>query len=219
MHINVYVHRICQPFCHRWLRQTQPSPFETIQSLDQYASTVAYSEKHLPIFQWDAKHQSFSIKGHTIFLSKIADMYSTLLERAEKLITELTEGTSTALPAHKDIVDDMTEDSPGYCFAASHNRNLDSLCFKDLLAKSNAEWVHMHRPGGEVEWKHVKIVVWMQKAQELNELILVLMHMGGGQPARGQELFPALYWNMQNVHQALFVLPKGMTWIISYNKV
>ncbi|KAF9515153.1 hypothetical protein BS47DRAFT_1361236 [Hydnum rufescens UP504] len=106
---------VCQPFCTRWLRQSQPSPFESIQSLDQYSTTVAYSEKHLPVFQWDAKHQSFSIKGHTVSLSKIGDMYTTLLGRMEMLLNELTEGIQTNVPAHKDIVDDMTEDTPGYC--------------------------------------------------------------------------------------------------------
>jgi hypothetical protein len=63
------------------------------------------------------------------------------------------------------------------------------------------------------------MTLWMSKAQQLNELLLVLMHIGGGQPARGQELFPSLYRNMQNVHRSLFVSPMGVTWILSYNKV
>jgi hypothetical protein len=144
-------------------------------------------------------------------------MYTTMLERAKELIADLTQGINTTLPAHKDIVDDMTEDRPGYCFASSHNRNIDSLRFLNILAKDNAEWVQS-RGGGQVVWKHVKAVLWMSKAQELNELLLVLMHMGGGQPARGQELFPTLYRNKQNIHRSLFVSPMGITWILNYNK-
>ncbi|KAF9508359.1 hypothetical protein BS47DRAFT_1302932, partial [Hydnum rufescens UP504] len=111
----------------------------------------------------------------------------------------------------------MTEVDPGYCFASSHNQNIQSLRYLSLLAKDNAEWVYTRR-GGKVEWKHVKVTLWMSKAQELNELLLVLMHMGGGQPARGKELFPTLYRNKQNVHRSLFVSPMGITWIINYNK-
>ncbi|KAF9518849.1 hypothetical protein BS47DRAFT_1358509 [Hydnum rufescens UP504] len=182
---------VCQPFCTRWLRQSQPSPFESIQSLDQYSTTVAYSEKHLPVFQWDAKHQSFSIKGHTVSLSKIGDMYTTLLGRMEMLLNELTEGIQTNVPAHKDIVDDMTEDTPGYCFASSHNGNIDSLRYLNLLAKDNTQWVYNYGTGGTVVWKAVKVAVWMSKAQELNELLLILMHIGGGQP----DINPKYYSN------------------------
>jgi hypothetical protein len=159
------------------------------------------------------------IKGQTIALSKLGDMYNAMIGHMEKLLDNLTQGIHTRLPAYKDIVDDMTESKPGYCFASNHNSNIKSCRFLDLLAKEKAGWIHSHGEGGEMVWKHVKLTGWMSKAQELNELLLVLMHMGGGQPARGQELFPILYRNMQNVHRALFVSPMGLTWILNYNKV
>jgi hypothetical protein len=146
-------------------------------------------------------------------------MYTAMVSHVEDLLAELTQGIKTTLPAYKDIVDDMTESQPGYCFASHHNKNIESLRFLDLMAKDKAGWAYSHGEGGEVVWKHVKMTLWMSKAQQLNELLLVLMHIGGGQPARGQELFPSLYRNMQNVHRSLFVSPMGVTWILSYNKV
>ncbi|KAF9502957.1 hypothetical protein BS47DRAFT_1402897 [Hydnum rufescens UP504] len=183
---------VCQPFCQRWLRQSQPSPFEALQSLDHYATTVAYSERHLPVFQWDAKHKSFSIKGHTVALSKMGDMYTAMLQQAEEQIKELTGGIETHVPAHKDIVDDMTEAEPGYCFASPHNHNIQSLRYLNLLAKDNSEWVHSRMDGGG----HVKAVACKGVETELDGKVATLKEIldpsttddqlaGEGPPAQG----------------------------------
>src|SRR5260370_251674 len=58
--------RVCKQFCPIWLRQGVPSPFDTIQSLDKYCTTVALNERHLPLVVWDPEHKEIAIRGRTI---------------------------------------------------------------------------------------------------------------------------------------------------------
>lgn len=209
---------MCRQFCPLWLRQGVPSPFDTIQSLDQYCSTVAYNERHLPVVVWDPEHKSIAVKGETIFLADIPKAYNSVLNQAKSLFKWLTEGIETALTfPYSNIVDNLNEAAPGYSFLKTPF--LEEYRFRLITyLVQNPKFV-VRVVDGKVEWNKVAVREWMRKAQELNACLLFLIHLGSGQPARGTEVLSMLFRNMQNVHRSLFGIPGGLATILGYNKV
>lgn len=212
-----------QEFCLLWLREGSPSPFDTLRQLTHYCAAVALNERHLPTFVWNDDHTAFDFKGQTMQLDSIAVMYAGLMDEAEALFTELTEGLDTTTPIiYKDIVDYMDQDDPEYSFLGSHNHQVNDLKLAGIqsMLQQSEKW---QVPGsGEDErpvWNQKEMKEWMLKAQNLNQMLMVLMHIGGGMPARGTEMMTMLLRNEQNVHRAMFAAPEGMAWIIGYNKV
>ena len=64
-----------------------------------------------------------------------------------------------------------------------------------------------------------KMEAFMSTARKLNDLILVLMHVGGGQPARASEILTMTYRNGQNFPRSLFICEGTLSWVLRHNKV
>ena len=60
---------------------------------------------------------------------------------------------------------------------------------------------------------------FMDLAIELNEIFIVLFHLGGGPPARGTELFTMTYRNGEGTKRTLFAPEGKLFWILEYSKV
>lgn len=184
-----------------------------------YAAKVAFSETGLPRIEFDRYEGVLSVDGKKIFLNKLPTFYNTLLEQGNALFAELTEGHGTDLPfLLSDLFDDKVEDIPEFSFIDNRQQNLQTCRFKGLTT-------FLKKPGfvfmqdGELRWNPVEMQKFLKKAHTLNEMLMVLMHVGGGQPARGQEFFTLTYRNQQNVHRTLFAGFAEVCWIIGYSKV
>ncbi len=209
--------RVCKQFCPIWLRQGVPSPFDTIQSLDKYCTTVALNERHLPLVVWDPEHKEIAIRGRTIPLAKIPIAYNEVMDQAQSLFQWLTQGIETALTfPYSNIVDDLNDSTPGHSFLKT--QFLEQYRFRSITnLLQNPNYV-LGVAEGNVEWNRVTTGEWMKKAQELNACLLFLIHLGSGQPARGTEVLSMLFRNMQNVHRSIFAIPGGLATILGYNK-
>lgn len=203
-----------------WLRDGAGStPFSTIRRMMRYVTKVAFSETSLPRIEFNDERTTCSVNSKKIELANIAVFYNELLNEAQTLFNELTDGHSTDLPITLDqLFDDKTIDTPGYSFVQNKKQNLQSARFKGITS-------HLKKPGfvikqeGELVWNHVMMETFMGKAHRLNEILMTLMHIGGGQPARGQEFFTLTYRNQQNVQRSLFASNGDLCWILSYSKV
>ena len=210
--------RICKQFCPVWLRTGVPSPFDTMSSLDQYCTTVAYREQHLPVVVWDPEHKSIAVKGETICLADIPKVYSAVMDRAKSLFEQMTQGIDTSLTfPYSSLVDDLNDSTPGYSFLKTPI--LEQYRFKLISHLVQDPKYVLRMVDGNIVWNKVSTGDWMRKAQELNACLLFLIHLGSGQPARGTEILSMLFRNMQNVHRSLFAIPGGLATILGYNKV
>jgi hypothetical protein len=189
-----------------------------VYSLDQYCTKVAYQERHLPSTLWDDKHRIIAVKGKSVDLADIPRAYSAVMDRAKSLFGWLTTGIDAELEfPYKSIGDDLENKAPSYSFLSTPILQRSRfLSITHLL--QNPKYV-ISIEGREVEWSKVAVGEWMKKAQELNSCLLLLLHIGSGQPARGSEILSMLFRNMQNVHRSLFAVPGGLATILGYNKV
>ena len=212
--------RLCQELCSRWLRSGLPSPFDTVLSMDKYASTVSLNgEEGMPTVVWDTDRQSMTVRGRSIKLENIATFYRGLLENIKGIMSHLAQGTSLSIPIpFSGIVDDLQNRTPHYSFLGFDNPKIAEMRYRVLASFRTSEWF-VAKPEGGFEWNRSHLSSWMEGASELNRLFLMAIHIGGGQPARGTEILSVLIRNRQNGQRGLFALAGGLATVIGYNKV
>ncbi len=132
-------------------------------------------------------YKSIQVKGKTVFLADIPTTYSAIMDKARSLFEWLTRGIETKLHfPPSSLVDDLDASTPSYSF-------LDTLILEEYHFRSITHLLEDRKyaikidENGEVQWSKVAITDWVKKAQELNECLLFLLHLGSGQPARGTE--------------------------------
>jgi bloom syndrome protein len=188
--------------------------------MSRVATSIAWNdEEGLPTVVWDDDHGSMTIRQHRVQLSDVPIMYEAILSGIQTALEDLAGGVDLTIPfpSHK-IADDTQNLTPEYNFVGTDNTKLQALQYRVLKSFSGPEWF-VAKPGGGVEWKRARVATWMQRAEVLNQLFMVAIHIGGGQPARGTEILSVLVRNRQNAMRNLFALCGGMATVISYNKV
>lgn len=68
-------------------------------------------------------------------------------------------------------------------------------------------------------WNKTKALQLFNQQQKLCMLLMVLIHVRGGQPVRAQELFTLTYTNKPNMPRTLFMPEGEVVWKLIYNKV
>jgi hypothetical protein len=128
-----------------------------------------------PNVEWVQPHKIVAAFGYTISVDSFATMYDKLLGSAKDLFNTLTAGISTRLPPLADIVDTMTCRDPEYSFLANHNGQMLSLRSRLLTWKAQQGGYVIGIRDGTLEWNNLKMLGFMNKAQRLNEMLMVLM--------------------------------------------
>ena len=143
--------------------------------------------------------------------------YAGMVKEFADGLARLTAGHSTDLPIRlSELCDKMDRDRPDYGFLDSFTGDLQPVRMRNIKSLMAAGYLQV--VNGEQVWDKVKMKEWLDQAQELNTLLLILLHLSC-QPARGQELFTMTFRNQQNAHRTLFVSHGNLCWILGYSKV
>ena len=135
----------------------------------------------------DREHQSrFSINGHSMWVSDIADMLQKMVEDATKLQLELFAGADPdseefAFPPH--VVDCWTNDISGYSFATEQENGIDCQA---LVRHGYLAFGFITEDGRHV-FDIKKCLRWARGYSELLGIELGMCHIGGGLPPHGTE--------------------------------
>ena len=189
-------------------------------TMQQYTSTLVHSNMSAPRFDMNEEEDTAYIDGHRVPINKIGELSERILSRIKLLIEEMAEGAKIAYPYHpNDIVDSATESKPGYSFMSSQNSQMEEAGVRVLTRLLSQPGWRIRGPEGTMVWNRTKMLAFMAKGRELNQLIMLAMHLGGGQPSRGTELVQALLCNGQNTRRSLYVSAGSVMWILWYHKV
>jgi len=189
----------------------------------KFASNEAYSSRSLGNLVWSPDEKWFAISGNCFDLDLFAKMYEKRLGEALERFQDLTRGFDTSdLPTLTTLHDDTSDYTANTSFLSANATILDPMRRRHIAHVANNlayEWITRVDDDNTVHWNLQRVRDWMRDASELCVLLLFLLHIGGGQPARGPEILTMLYRNLPDTPRGIYLLPTSVTSIIGYTKV
>lgn len=208
------------------MKEGFPGPFSTIRQLMTLASRYAYSANHVSTFNMSSDRTEFFVFGKQVQLDRLAGAYHNGIQDLKAKLAAITADIplwAREALSRADIVDDMTKDTPGYSFL--DNVEVRKIMSTGLQVKMNTTgWLLPPRsstPASDTRrpWNPYKAKEFMEQSRDIQTLLITLMHIGQGQPARGTEITALLVRNMGDAHRSLFMLQGSLMTILGYNKV
>ncbi|KAF9513989.1 hypothetical protein BS47DRAFT_1392880 [Hydnum rufescens UP504] len=201
--------KIAEQLCLSGLREGHPTPFDTVRSFTRLATTIAMNEEHLPTMAWDEDHEGFTVMGEYVRMAQIPKMYDAWLHEVQSALDEMC--PKRPLPTEH-ATDNLRNETPGYSFLDS-DRALNDECRSALSMVLTPEYLLSYEQSKEPEWIPTKAIEYMRKAMRVNVLLLLLLHIGSGSPARSTEILSLLFRNGQNSRRGVFILGDGLMWM------
>lgn len=211
------------------MQPNRTTPFTYLKRISGPACRASLQEIGAPTCHWTADFTRCEVKGVTITIALLHYFFVYLMEKATGLLGELS-GPVNGVDAEflSRFGSDRSDTTPGGAFYFPKSND-------PLVAQKTAE-VQEHRKqtirilasnetyGHYDSSRHFhpnyhSLEQWMKKAWELNRLILVLMHIAGGQPARATELLGLVYCNGAGLPASFFVTNGLATWVLTWIKV
>lgn len=196
-----------------------------IKHIALVSSTTESAE---PTVEWDDTYTKISLRNSPpLELNKIPSLYQGLLSQAHQLIQCLTQHHSIDFPAWAPLqllADDKSNASAGYSVIGDDVLELWPLRKRNLeafIADPRNTASVFATDGQPTKWEaHIPAMeAFMVSAHKLNEIFLILFHLGGGPPSRATELFTLTYRNGPGAKRTLFAPGGELHWTLMYSKV
>ena len=209
------------------------SPYHTLHDLSALVRTIIGQMTPLPRIFWeDWTFTSLRIKTHFIRLEWLQDLTRAMLKAAEtelheKLMLNMT-GWSQSDNLAASMMEDPHNSDIGYSFLSFDGKCVEEMKrWQDLLFEHIIKtpelcghWIEFYDEAhvAGTRWNKLTLNQFLIHAEQFQEILCSLLHLTGGQPARGTELETALLTNTQSAMRSLYVLHDLLCLILSYNK-
>lgn len=170
--------RIAKSFREKWLREgSQTSPFHTVCRLSHYSTTVVLNTTSAKQVHWLADGRTFVMKGKSVHMDRIAEMYSEGMKRAEGLLNTLLEGQEIEDLDLTEWKDNMEDDSVDYSlFTDPDNRQkmqgIRFSLYKYLLSLTKYCVGERH---GKPVWNEDARSEFLKLCLQLNRILMLLV--------------------------------------------
>lgn len=209
-----------------WFKEKRDSTFNTLCTLQKYASHLARMEPGLPNVVWlDRIHyRTMRFKGHLVEFDKFTTLFSNIENQA---ITIWEQEVLMNLPLRVDydqITDDMANTEVGYSLF-SDRRN---TCFKDrdILAKAIFADPVLHKRFltgnltslGQPIWNIIELQKWLFSYSQFHGAQITSADIKGGSPSRGTEIECIQYVNSRTRFRGLYMMGNHLAILCQYHK-
>lgn len=211
----------------KWFTEKVDSTFNTLCTMQHYASSLAYSERGFPLVVWmDRIHfQTMRYKGNTIEFGKLTTMFANLENDAIRIWEQdILMGLPLRIHYANGIVENMADTSVGYSFV-SDTRN---TCFKDrdILAKAilshpllSKRFLTEHMDNrGQPIWRITELQKWLFNYSRFHGVQITSADLKGGAPSRGTEINCIEYLNSRTRHRGLYMIGNHLAIMCQYHK-
>jgi hypothetical protein len=186
-----------------YVHEKEISTFNSLMSLQHYASAIAYQSMSMPRIWWMDRDtwQSMLYQGHEITTAHIHQIFAAL----EAKIVDIWENKILLGQRHLRInygvlSDNLMCSDAGYCFLddernpfVSQSQLFGQTVFADPALKQ--KFMHTASGAPQTSFNIMACRKWLQDLAELEGLLMVAVEMKGGSPARGTELTSMLIRN------------------------
>ncbi|KAI9882246.1 MAG: hypothetical protein M1823_006007 [Watsoniomyces obsoletus] len=214
-----------QELCQQWLVNKQPTPMGEINALRLYGMSIARDTLPPSWISWSADGQTVCYKDKTITMEQWREWIKTMWKNARVCLRDellLAQDDQPWLHVHS-MTDLMAQSRPGYSFIQDPRNNLSGLeqwlitrnsktpTLLDRFSRTHPDNV-AHRL-----WKKETAQQYFQRARYFLEVMMALIHISSGLPARAPELLSTTFVNSEQLRNVL-IQDGQLVIITSYHK-
>ena len=208
-----------------YVKEQLQSPFGFLLETLHFASAVAGEAGSLPQVSWLGIEtgMALAIHGKRVELDQLRSLCSELLKEAQdQLEFKVKMGIKTADWKKFEPEDDLSNILEHYSFVTSSNNALikDRSCLlQGFMANGVTRAFFTRGMNGEVVlWERKACIEWLKRCKKLLELLAVLCHLLGGQPARGSELATLRWRNSVDEQRGVYWVNGTIMLLAMYSK-
>jgi hypothetical protein len=203
------------------------TPFGFLRETMHFAASVVGESGTLPQVSWLGVKRgvALAIHGKRVELQQLQKLCQTLLTKAKKqLQNKVKMGIAVKAVNWEqfDAEDDLTNIWNGYSFLSSYGNQLTEVksgLLHGFMANSVTRGFFTRGINGEVIlWKKRSCIKWLKECKKLLEMIVVLSHLLGGQPARSTELATLRWRNAVDEQRGVYWTNDTMMLLAMYTK-
>ncbi|CAE7016508.1 Telomere-associated helicase [Pyrenophora teres f. teres] len=159
-------------------------------------------------------------------MAQFRGMVHGLASESRRLLTEELMFSSKAAPVPavpwESIRDNLTDERPGWNFLKDHRTSMPvngERWLFERVGESASIRSRFMKPGTQSGVDRQAVERYIDRVVEFREKLAVLMHMTGGQPARGPELLSVRHSNtVQGGHRNIFIEDGIVVFVTRYHK-
>ena len=200
----------------------QHSPFSYLQQLMRYAKEIARSTKSKGRILWSKDKQRLFYNGQPLDMKQFKQFIRKLLDAANELAIDLLfddRDWMDSLDLNK-VIDDHSNTSLRYSFVKEEENNLCDGVIRmvERLKQHNCVNEFISSYGNQLEFQADQVHQYTAKYNQFLELILILVHITAGQPARGTEITSLRYCNWITSPRNIYILDGQVMIVTTYHK-
>jgi len=208
-----------------YAKELLQTPFGFLIELMHFAASVAGESGALPQISWlGVDGMALAIHGKRVELRQLRGLCSSLLKKARfQLDSRVKMGLNGLDWNMYEAEDDLTNIRDGYSFVSSSNggflKDTRWLLHGFMANETTRSFFTKGINGRVILWKKKQCLEWLGRCRKLQETLVVLCHLLGGQPARGSELATLRWRNSVEEQRGVYWVNGTVMLLAMYSKM
>jgi len=179
---------VLREHCQRHIAIGEDSVFDYIQEMQSVASTIAFNQPATANTCTSRDGKYIQHRGFVVEVARLTAGIQKMLEDLQAKMYGLSGGTKVKYSIPKDHVDDLSSTGRGSSWM--RGCRTEPATHALMLAMIDAgRWnLSEKKVGRGLRWNRVACQHFLETAAEIVDLLITLIHLGGGPPVRGEEL-------------------------------
>jgi hypothetical protein len=206
-------------------RDMLQTPFGFLVEMMHFAASVAGDAGALPQVSWLGieSGMALAIHGKRVELEQLRKVCVSLLKEARvQLDFRVKMGIKTMDWGEFDPEDDLSSVRDGYSFVSAEDRSTKDrlgLLHGFMGNEVTRSFFTRGRNRTAILWRKEHCVEWLKRCKKLLEMLAVLCHILGGQPARGSELATLRWRNSVDEQRGVYWVNGTIMLLAMYSKM
>ena len=208
----------------KYIQDLAQTPFGFLREVMHLAAYIAGDGSSLPQINWLGKEEytSLAIHGKKVELKELGNLSNTLLKKAKtQLNSQVKMGLHIKQWGQFNPADDMWNDKDGYSFISTlQNRDLKGgkALADAFISNSITRSFFTKGMNRGILWNKNNCMTWLKRCKRLSEMLAVLCHLLGGQPARATEMATLRWRNSVEEQRGTYWVNGTMMLLARYSK-
>ena len=193
-------------------------PMSWMISMLAYGKHITLEHGNAGMIDWPSE-EVMTLHGQRIYMAKFKAMVGDVISQAEHILWEelMWCGRKERFNIQLDEVeDDVTFARRGFSFTSRPENKLDKG--QDWMLEQMMRVEHGRKLRRDGAWSRFRVKQYLKRIEKFRELLLFLVHLTGGQPARGPEITSLRFKNGFLQDRNIFVRAGQMMTVTRYHK-